>query len=79
MISIRMSKLCGLKKNVRNVAIIKHGFVGLVVILFTLNTRFGEAICIPLNIIFETCLNTDKFPLERKKGIVVLIHKKDDK
>ena len=79
MISIRMSRLCGLKKNVRNVAIIKHGFVGLVVILFTLNTRFGEAICIPLNIIFETCLNTDKFPLERKKGIVVLIHKKDDK
>ena len=72
-------RLCGLKKKVRNVARIKYGFVGLVVILFTLNTRYCEAICIPLNIIFETCLNTDKFPLERKKGIVVPIHKKDDK
>ena len=66
MISIRMSRLCVLKKNVRNVARIKHEFVELVVILFTLNTRYGEAICIPLNVIFETCLNTDKFPLERK-------------
>ena len=79
MISIRMSRLCGLKKNVQNVARIKHGFVGLVVILFTLNTRCGEAICIPLNIFFQTCLNTGKFSLERKKGIIVPIHKKDDK
>ena len=29
----------GLKKHVRNIARIKHGFVELVVILFTLNTR----------------------------------------
>ena len=29
----------GLKKHIRNVARIKHGFVELVVILFTLNTR----------------------------------------
>ena len=39
----------------------------------------GDAICRPLSIIFETCLNTDKFPSEWKKGDVVPIHKKDDK
>ena len=38
----------------------------------------GEAICRHLNIIFKTCLNTGKFPLEWKKGNVP-IHKKDDK
>ena len=42
-------------------------------------TLCGEAICRPLNIIFKTCLNTDKFLLEWEKGNVVLIHKKDDK
>ena len=31
----------------------------------------GEAIFRPLNIIFKTCLNTGKFPLEWKKGNVV--------
>ena len=31
----------GLKKHVRNVARIKHGFVELVVILFTLNASYG--------------------------------------
>ena len=36
----------------------------------------GEAICRPLNIIFKTCLNTDKFPSEWKKENVALIHKK---
>ena len=39
----------------------------------------GETICRPLNIIFKTCLNTGKFPLEWKKGNVVPIHKKDVK
>ena len=39
----------------------------------------GEAICRPLNIIFKTCLNTGKFPSERKKGNVVPCHKRDDK
>ena len=42
-------------------------------------TLCGEAICRPLNIIFKTCLNTDKFILEWEKDNVVLIHKKDDK
>ena len=36
----------------------------------------GEAICRPLNIIFKTCLNTDRFPLEWQKGNVVPIQKK---
>ena len=40
---------------------------------------YVEAINRPLNIIFKTCLNTGKFPLEWKKGNVVPIHKKDDK
>ena len=39
----------------------------------------GEAICRPLSITFETCLNTDKFPWEWKKSNVVPIHKKYDK
>ena len=39
----------------------------------------GEEICRPLSIIFETFLNTDKFPSEWKKGNVVPIHKKHDK
>ena len=39
----------------------------------------SESICRPLNIIFKTCLNTSKFPLEYKKANVVPIHKKDDK
>ena len=30
----------------------------------------GEEICRPLNIIFKLCLNTDKFPLEWRKGNV---------
>ena len=38
-----------------------------------------EAINRPLNIIFKTCLNTGKIPLEWKKGNVVPIDKKDDK
>ena len=36
----------------------------------------GEAIYRPLNIIFKTCLNTDKFPSEWKKENVAPIHKK---
>ena len=39
----------------------------------------GEAIFRLLNIIFITCFNTGKFPLEWKKGNFVSIHKKDDK
>ena len=39
----------------------------------------GEAICRPLSIIFKTCVNTGKFPLEWKKGNVVSIHRKDYK
>ena len=39
----------------------------------------GATICRPLNIIFKTCLNTDKFPSEWKKGNFVPLHKKDDK
>ena len=35
--------------------------------------------CRPLNIIFKTCLRTDKFPLEWKKANIVPIHKKGDK
>ena len=39
----------------------------------------GEAICVLLNIIFKTCLSTDKFQSECKKGNVAPIYKKDDK
>ena len=39
----------------------------------------GEAICRPRNIIFKTCVNISKFPLEWKKGNVVPIHTKNDK
>ena len=39
----------------------------------------GEAICGPLNKNFKKCLNTDKFPLEWKKGNVVPNHTKYDK
>ena len=34
----------GLKKQVRNVARIKHGFVELVVVVFTLNTSYDYVI-----------------------------------
>ena len=40
---------------------------------------YGEAICRALSIIFKTCLNSGKFPLELKKGNFVSIQKKDDK
>ena len=39
----------------------------------------GEAFCGLRNIIFKTCLSTDKFHSECKKGNVAPIYKKDDK
>ena len=36
----------------------------------------GDSICRPLNIIFEICLGTGKFPVEWKKANIVPIHKK---
>ena len=37
------------------------------------------SICRPLNSIFQSCLETVKFPIEWKKVKVVPVHKKDDK
>ena len=48
------------KKHVQNVARIKHGFVELVVILFTLNTRRDHVIPYQLStyqLFFQNCLN----------------------
>ena len=38
-----------------------------------------DSICRPLNMVFKTCLRTDKFPLEWKKAKIVPINKKGDK
>ena len=39
----------------------------------------GNSICKPLSIIFNDCLNEDKFPHEWKKTNVVPLHKKGNK
>ena len=39
----------------------------------------GNSICKPLSIIFNDCLNEDKFPDKWKKANVVPIHKKGNK
>ena len=39
----------------------------------------GDSICRPINIIFNTCLGTGKFPLKWKKANIAPIHKKGDK
>ena len=38
-----------------------------------------DSTCKPLKLIFQSCLESDKFPSEWKKAHVVLIHKKGDK
>ena len=39
----------------------------------------GKSICKPLQLIFNQCIDTGSFPLERKKANIVPIHKKGDK
>ena len=39
----------------------------------------GNSICKPLSIVFNDCLNKDKFPHEWKKANVVLVHKKGNR
>ena len=39
----------------------------------------NDSICKPLKLIFESCLESGKFPGEWKKANVVPIHKKSDK
>ena len=39
----------------------------------------GDSICKPLKLIFQSCLESGKFPSKWKKASVVLIHKKVDK
>ena len=38
-----------------------------------------DSICKPLKLIFQSCLESGKFPSEWKKANVVPIHKKDDR
>ena len=38
-----------------------------------------SSICRPLKLIFQSCLESGKFPTEWKKTNVVPVHKKDDK
>ena len=42
-------------------------------------TICDDSICKPLKIIFQSCLESGKFPSERKKANVVSIHKKGNK
>ena len=39
----------------------------------------GNSICVPLEMIFKQVILTGVFTSERKKGNIVLIHKKNDK
>ena len=39
----------------------------------------GNSICVPLQMIFKQAILTGVFTSERKKGNIVLIHKKNDK
>ena len=40
---------------------------------------FDTSICRPLKLIFQSCLESGKFPIEWKKANVVPVHKKGDK
>ena len=39
----------------------------------------GDSICVPLEMIFKQALLAGLFPSERKRGNIVLIHKKSGK